>query len=110
MIVRGRTLPFMRHLDPSESLGEILFGLIMVLTFTLGAGVAVRTGEGAGDTRELLYAAIGCNIAWGIIDAVLFVMGKVFVRSRRVRLLRAIKAAPRVHGTGRNSRRDGAGP
>ena len=66
----------------------------MVLTFTLGAGIAIRTGEGAGDTGELLYAAIGCNIAWGIIDAVLYVMGKVFVRSRRVRLVRAIKAAP----------------
>jgi VIT1/CCC1 family predicted Fe2+/Mn2+ transporter len=86
-------LPFLRHLDPGESLGEILFGLIMVLTFTLGAGIAVRAGEGAGDARELLYAAIGCNIAWGIIDAVLYVMGQVFARSRRVRLLRAINAA-----------------
>ena len=75
------------------SLGEILFGLIMVLTFTLGAGIAVRAGEGAGDARELLYAAIGCNIAWGIIDAVLYVMGQVFARSRRGRLLRAINAA-----------------
>ena len=86
-------LPFLRHLDPGESLGEILFGLIMVLTFTLGAGIAVRAGEGAGDARELLYAAIGCNIAWGIIDAVLYVMGQVFARSRRVRLIRAINAA-----------------
>ena len=27
-----------RYLDPASSLGEILFGLIMTLTFTLGAG------------------------------------------------------------------------
>jgi VIT1/CCC1 family predicted Fe2+/Mn2+ transporter len=87
-------VPFLRHLDPGESLGEILFGLIMVLTFTLGASIAIRVGEGAGDARELLYAAIGCNLAWGIIDAVLYVMGNVFARSRRVRLIRAIKAAP----------------
>jgi len=87
-------LPFLRHLDPGESLGEILFGLIMVLTFTLGASIAIRVGEGAGDARELLYAAIGCNIAWGVIDAVLYVMGQVFARSRRVRLIRAIRAAP----------------
>lgn len=85
---------FLRYLDPADSLGEILFGLIMVLTFTLGAGIAVRTGEGAGSARELMYAAIGCNIAWGIIDAALHVMGAVFVRSRRSRLARAIKAAP----------------
>ena len=88
------TLSFLRHLDPEESLGEILFGLIMVLTFTLGAGIAVRTGEGAGTARELLYAAIGCNIAWGIIDGALYVMGNIFERSRRIRLIRAIRSAP----------------
>jgi VIT1/CCC1 family predicted Fe2+/Mn2+ transporter len=87
-------LPLLRHLEPAESLGEILFGLIMVLTFTLGAGIAVRTGEGAGDARELLFAALGCNLAWGIIDAALHVMGNMFVRSRRARLAYAIKAAP----------------
>ena len=68
--------------------------MIMVLTFTLGAGVAVRTGAGAGDARELLYATLGCNVAWGIIDAALYVMGNMFVRSRRARLFGAIKAAP----------------
>jgi VIT1/CCC1 family predicted Fe2+/Mn2+ transporter len=89
-----RDLRFLRSLDPAESLGEILFGLIMVLTFTLGAGIAVRTGEGEGSAGELLYAAIGCNIAWGIIDAALYVMGNMFIRSRRSRLIRAMKAAP----------------
>jgi hypothetical protein len=87
-------LPFLRHLDPAETLGEILFGLIMVLTFTLGAGVALRAGEATDGAHELLYAAIGCNTAWGIIDAAFYVMNNVFVRSRRVRLVRAIKAAP----------------
>ncbi len=28
-----------RFLDPGDSLSEILFGLIMTLTFTLGAGI-----------------------------------------------------------------------
>jgi hypothetical protein len=27
-----------KYLDPATSLGEVLFGLIMTLTFTLGAG------------------------------------------------------------------------
>jgi len=87
-------LSFLRYLSPAESVGEILFGLIMVLTFTLGAAIAVGAGEGEGSARELLYAAIGCNIAWGIIDAVLYILGSKFVRGRRARLFRAIKAAP----------------
>jgi hypothetical protein len=56
-----------RQLDPAEILGEILFGLIMVLTFTLGAALA------AGYERGLLLGAIGCNVAWGVIDGVLLV-------------------------------------
>jgi VIT1/CCC1 family predicted Fe2+/Mn2+ transporter len=79
---------FARHLDPAESLGEILFGLIMVLTFTLGASVA------GGWERGLILAAVGCNVAWGIIDGALFVMSRVFERSRRGRLIRAIREAP----------------
>ena len=79
---------FERHLDPAESLGEILFGLIMVLTFTLGASVA------GGWERGLILAAVGCNVAWGIIDGALFVMSRVFERSRRGRLIRAIRHAP----------------
>ena len=57
-------------LSPGTRLGEILFGLIMTLTFTLGAG-AYFGGRSERATTELLYATIGCNIAWGIIDAAL---------------------------------------
>lgn len=79
---------FSRHLDPAESLGEILFGLIMVLTFTLGASVA------GGWERGLILAAVGCNVAWGIIDGALFLMSRLFERSRKGRLIRAIRQAP----------------
>ena len=77
-----------RYLDPAESLGEVLFGLIMVLTFTLGAAVA------GGYKRGLLLAAVGCNVAWGVIDGVLFVLSGRFERRRRARLIRAIRRAP----------------
>lgn len=81
-----------KYLDPSERVSEVLFGLIMVLTFTLTAGLDIAEGElGA---RELLVAAIGCNIAWGIIDGVFYVMGALFERGRRLRLGRALQAAP----------------
>jgi len=80
-----------RYLDPASRLGEILFGLIMVLAVTLTAGLTVAEGrEGA---RQLLLAAIGCNLAWGIIDAVMYIMNCVTVRSGKVRLVRAVQSA-----------------
>jgi VIT1/CCC1 family predicted Fe2+/Mn2+ transporter len=81
-----------RHLDPASRLGEILFGLIMVLGATLTAGLTVAEGEKG--VRQLLHAAIGCNIAWGIIDGVMYVMNCVVVRNSRVRFLQAVQSAP----------------
>ena len=80
-----------RHLDPAERLNEILFGLIMVLTFTLTAGLTVSDGPEAG--HQLLLAALGCNIAWGIIDGAMYITAVVLERSRSQRAVRAIHAA-----------------
>lgn len=80
-----------KHLEPGESLSELLFGLIMTLTFTLGAGILVQEGPGA--VRELLIATIGCNIAWGIIDGVFYINAQVYERARLARLGAAIRAA-----------------
>jgi len=81
-----------KYLDPGARITEVLFGLIMVLTFTLTAGLSVS--EGKEGVRELLVAAIGCNIAWGIIDGAFYIMGELFSRGRRLRLARALRAAP----------------
>jgi hypothetical protein len=70
-----------RHLDPGSHMGEILFGLIMTLTFTLGAGMVIQE-EGRAGAREMLVGILGCNLAWGIIDGVLYVLGQVFERGR----------------------------
>jgi hypothetical protein len=80
-----------RHLEPGESLSELLFGLIMTLTFTLGAGLLVQEGPQA--VRELLIATIGCNIAWGIIDGVFYINGQVFERARLARVGARIRSA-----------------
>jgi len=88
---RERFVP--KYLDPASRLGEILFGLIMVLTVTLVAGVTIKQ-EGRAAVRELLFAAIGCNIAWGIIDAVLYIMNCITVRSGKLRLIKAVQDAP----------------
>lgn len=73
-----------KYLEPGESLAEILFGLIMTLTFTLAAGVLVREGPDA--VRELLIATIGCNIAWGIIDGALYINGNLYERARLAKI------------------------
>ena len=80
-----------RYLDPAETLGEVLFGLIMVLTLTIGA--RLFAAEGQLDAHTLVLAAIGCNVAWGAIDAELFLLGGLFHRSRRARFYRALKGA-----------------
>src|SRR5215471_14123332 len=86
------TLPSLRYLKPSESLAEAVAGLIVVLTFTLAASVV--SGGGEDGTRAALLGAIGCNAAWGIIDAVLYMMNSAFDRNRHLRLARAIAAVP----------------
>jgi hypothetical protein len=74
-----------RHLDPASHMGEILFGLIMTLTFTLAAGIVIQE-EGREGAREMLIGILGCNLAWGIIDGVLYVLGQVFERGRLRRI------------------------
>ncbi|RFB96478.1 VIT family protein [Rhizobium leguminosarum bv. trifolii] len=78
-------------IDPGDALGEVLFGLIMALTLTVGSRLVFEK-EGL-DVDDLIVATIGCNVAWGIIDAVLFFLGTTFYKSRRLRLFRQIKTA-----------------
>jgi hypothetical protein len=83
---------FSRHLSAGERLGELMFGMIMTLTFTLTAGFVV--GDGRDAARELLIATIGCNIAWGIIDGGLLVLGRVFDRGRYARIAQVVRSSP----------------
>jgi VIT1/CCC1 family predicted Fe2+/Mn2+ transporter len=79
-----------RYLDPGDSLAEVLFGLIMALTITAGARLFA---EGAQfDAHQLVVAAVGCNVAWGVIDAVLFVLGGLFHRNRRAHFYRTLRS------------------
>jgi VIT1/CCC1 family predicted Fe2+/Mn2+ transporter len=79
-----------RVLDPSERTAEVLFGLIMVLTFTGSLSVAEA---GRDDVHAMLVGAIGCNLAWGIIDGVLYLMGSLADRNRNLTLYRAVSNA-----------------
>jgi VIT1/CCC1 family predicted Fe2+/Mn2+ transporter len=79
-----------RVLDPIERVSEVLFGLIMVLTFTGSLSVA---NPERSEVREMLVGAIGCNLAWGIVDAVMYVMSSVIARARGLRVLRRVQSA-----------------
>jgi VIT1/CCC1 family predicted Fe2+/Mn2+ transporter len=78
-------------------MGEILFGLIMTLTFTLAAGIVIQE-EGRAGAREMLIGILGCNLAWGIIDGVLYVLGQVFERGRVRRIGVNLRQATSVEG------------
>jgi hypothetical protein len=81
-----------KYLDPATSMGEVLFGLIMTLTFTLGAGITIQE-EGREGARQLLIATIGCNVAWGVIDGVFYMLGQLFERGRRRRVVQFVRSS-----------------
>jgi VIT1/CCC1 family predicted Fe2+/Mn2+ transporter len=77
-----------RVLEPHERIAEVLFGLIMVLTFTGSLSVAEA---GRSEIRVMLIGALGCNFAWGIIDGVLYVMGSLAEKGRNLKTLKALR-------------------
>jgi VIT1/CCC1 family predicted Fe2+/Mn2+ transporter len=79
-----------RVLDPNDRISEVVFGLIMVLSFTGSLSVAEA---GRDDVRVMLVGALGCNLAWGIIDALLYLMGSLAERSRGLTIFRAVRGA-----------------
>src|SRR5262249_40780645 len=78
----------MRVLEPVERVQEVLFGLIMVLTFTGSLSVAEAGRE---DVRTMLTGALGCNVAWGVIDGVLYLMGCLAEKGRKLSMLQALR-------------------
>ncbi|KQV83343.1 hypothetical protein ASC90_20480 [Rhizobium sp. Root1220] len=50
----------LKFIDAGDALGEVLFGLIMALTFTVGARLV--TGDEGLDARDLVLATLGCNV------------------------------------------------
>jgi len=79
-----------RVLDPIDRVSEVLFGLIMVLTFTGSLSVAEA---GRDDVRAMLIGALGCNLAWGIIDGILYLMGSLAEKGRGLLMFRAVRKA-----------------
>jgi VIT family len=78
-----------RLLDPVDRISEILFGLIMVLTSTNTLSVI---SAGSAEVRTMIIGALGCNLAWGVIDGVLYLLGCLNERGRNYLALRTVRA------------------
>ena len=68
-----------RILSPIDRVSEVIFGLIMALTFTCTISVAEAGRE---EIREVLVGALTCNIAWGLVDGVMYVLTALIERKR----------------------------
>ncbi len=79
-----------RLLDPVDRISEILFGLIMAVTVIGSLSIATAGRE---EVREALVAAIGCNLAWGLVDAIMYLMGTATERSRNRALAKRVMGA-----------------
>ena len=77
-------------LDPVNRISEVLFGLIMVLTFTGSLSVAEASQQ---EIRTMLFAAVGCNLAWGLVDAAMYLMVTLTERRHGMVMLRAVQNA-----------------
>ena len=84
-----------RVLDPIERVSEVIFGLLMALTFTGSLSVATAGRE---DVRTMMIAALGCNLAWGLADAVMYLVRTVTERTRNRTLLAQLRAADAATG------------
>jgi VIT1/CCC1 family predicted Fe2+/Mn2+ transporter len=77
-------------LSPVDRVSGVIFGLIMALTFT--GSLSVATADRA-EVREMLIGALGCNIAWGLVDSVMFLLGTLAERGRNLAVLRQTRSA-----------------
>jgi VIT1/CCC1 family predicted Fe2+/Mn2+ transporter len=77
-------------LSPVDRVSEFLFGLFMALTFV---GVVSMATAGRDEIESMLIAALGCNLAWGIVDAVMYLVRTITERGRSLTLVRSVQAA-----------------
>jgi hypothetical protein len=79
-----------RLLDPIERVSEIIFGLIMAVTIVGSLSIATA---GQSETRTVMTAALGCNLAWGLVDAVMYLVRTLTERRRNLALAKQAAVA-----------------
>ena len=76
-------------LNPIDRVSEVVFGILMAISFTGSLSVA---NGGNAEVRTLVSAALGCNLAWGLADAIMYLVGETTERHRKGRLLQRLQA------------------
>lgn len=85
-----------RVLDPIDRVSEVIFGLLMAMTFIGSLSVATAGQE---TVRTMMVTALGCNLAWGLADAVMYLVRTVTDRTRnRTLFLRLCKETNAASG------------
>ena len=84
----GETRARARVLSPVDRVSELLFGVFMAVSFTGAVSVGAPGGD---EIRTMLAAALGCNLAWGLVDAVMYLVRTKVERARGVALLRRLR-------------------
>jgi hypothetical protein len=79
-----------RVLDPVSRISEIIFGVLMALSFTGSLNVATAGRE---EVRTMMLTALGCNLAWGLVDAVMYLVATMTERARNLTLLQRVRSA-----------------
>jgi hypothetical protein len=88
-----------RLLDPLDRIVEAIYSVLIVLTFTLAArSILTQTAvpdalDRVNPTTQLFWAALGCALAWGLIDGAMYVLTCVFERGQDRRLYKLVRNA-----------------
>jgi VIT1/CCC1 family predicted Fe2+/Mn2+ transporter len=84
-----------RLVDPIDRVSEILFGLFMAVTIVGSLSIATA---GQSEVRTVMGAALGCNLAWGLVDAVMYLLRTVTERTRNRVLVSQVTGADATSG------------
>jgi len=77
-------------LDEVDRLNEAIFGIIMTLTFTCTINAA---SAGEGEVQTILWGALGSTVAWGIIDAVMYLFSVGMNRGESFNTIHVVRNA-----------------
>lgn len=79
-----------RVLDPVDRVSEVIFGLLMAMTFVGSLSVATAGQE---EIRTMMITALGCNLAWGLADAVMYLVRTATSRTRTWTMVSRLRAS-----------------
>jgi VIT1/CCC1 family predicted Fe2+/Mn2+ transporter len=97
---RARDSFVRRWLEPVDRLAEAIYGVLILMTFTMAARASTGGDPGSVvlfdsvEVQGTLLAALGCAVAWGLIDGVMYLLTSLFERAEQLRLARLVKSAP----------------